>query len=503
MKEDIIDDFSLPKYVKGKSFAEASKAIDKKFKDREDSFSESTKQELLSRLASAQEHIKMKEEAASGSNQMYNGGRVPVQAANALQPGQVNLSQPIQANVASGADIAAVGEGTPDAGMGAMSAGSVIGDAQTLMGFAQDAFGDTGIETDGTVGRQEQVKGAGWDAAGSGLKGAAAGVKYGGPVGAAIGAAIGVGSSLIGSSKKRKAILEGNKNAGLIENNAFTNDFDKGGKTNKIKRDNPLINYDLIDNDFRDLGIGDDASLHGVNGLNANQDFIDTKQKSTLGQKAATVGKDVAEWGKENYDSVLNAVPIGINALQLAKAERATPFSYDRLDGRYRSNQVDERSLENRVQNEATNTTRALANATNGSAGALRTNLIGSQLAKTNALSDAYLKAEKMNQDDDRFGQQFNNRIDMVNQRTSMLETNERRADEGAYESNKSMMASALAENIGDFGKQQMHKKMAIEATDYGWDGTYYVNKKDGTRITAEQYNKIFGTGKKEDNKNG
>lgn len=58
MKNDIIKQFNLPKYVKGKSFAEASKAIEKKFEDRNDKYAIETKEELLGRLAEAQESVK-------------------------------------------------------------------------------------------------------------------------------------------------------------------------------------------------------------------------------------------------------------------------------------------------------------------------------------------------------------------------------------------------------------------------------------------------------------
>ena len=43
----LIKQFNLPNYIKGKSFAEASKLIDKKFKDRKDSVSLKTKDFLL------------------------------------------------------------------------------------------------------------------------------------------------------------------------------------------------------------------------------------------------------------------------------------------------------------------------------------------------------------------------------------------------------------------------------------------------------------------------
>lgn len=65
---DLIEDFKLPKYIKGMTFAEASKAIDDKFKDRKDTYANQTKEELLERLAEAQEYVKMQLEAEEIAN---------------------------------------------------------------------------------------------------------------------------------------------------------------------------------------------------------------------------------------------------------------------------------------------------------------------------------------------------------------------------------------------------------------------------------------------------
>ena len=46
MEKDTISEFNLPNYIKGKSYSDASKAINNKFKDRNDSPSLKTKEEL-------------------------------------------------------------------------------------------------------------------------------------------------------------------------------------------------------------------------------------------------------------------------------------------------------------------------------------------------------------------------------------------------------------------------------------------------------------------------
>lgn len=73
MKQSLLKDFNLPKYLKGKSYADAADAISKKFEGRNDKVSLETKEELLGRLASAQEHTKQLE-GISQSNEFMPGG---------------------------------------------------------------------------------------------------------------------------------------------------------------------------------------------------------------------------------------------------------------------------------------------------------------------------------------------------------------------------------------------------------------------------------------------
>jgi hypothetical protein len=68
--EDLAKQFNLPGYIKGKTFANASKAIDQKFNGRSDIHSNATKKELLDRLSGAQEHLKQQEEQMNQSMQV-------------------------------------------------------------------------------------------------------------------------------------------------------------------------------------------------------------------------------------------------------------------------------------------------------------------------------------------------------------------------------------------------------------------------------------------------
>lgn len=74
MKDDLTKKFKLPNYVKGKSFAEASKLIQDRFKDREDKISKDTMNTLLQRLRDAQEYIK--QDVAEPTNDNFLGGMI-------------------------------------------------------------------------------------------------------------------------------------------------------------------------------------------------------------------------------------------------------------------------------------------------------------------------------------------------------------------------------------------------------------------------------------------
>ena len=74
--EDLAKQFNLPGYIKGKTFANASKAIDQKFNGRNDIHSNATKKELLDRLSGAQEHLKQQEEQVNQSL-LANSQQIP------------------------------------------------------------------------------------------------------------------------------------------------------------------------------------------------------------------------------------------------------------------------------------------------------------------------------------------------------------------------------------------------------------------------------------------
>ena len=88
----LIKKFNLPPYVGNKSFADASKAITKRFEGRNDKVSLETKQALLNRLKDAQEFIKMKSEV-SQSPQEAQGSPIEDYAEGGLMNIFKNMQQ--------------------------------------------------------------------------------------------------------------------------------------------------------------------------------------------------------------------------------------------------------------------------------------------------------------------------------------------------------------------------------------------------------------------------
>ncbi len=725
MKSELIKEFNLPTYIKGKSFAEASKAIDKKFSERNDSAAMETKQELMGRLAKAQEYVKMQESLKANAgqvpdmmngqvpegfedfapqNQMFNGGRLPVETVSTLQPNGVQMANPTDGIVAGDTSgLTAPGVEAPASGPGAAG---VAGMATAALDFGTQMFGDTGVDSSGLAGRQEKGNVA-MGALGSAAKGAQAGMALG-PWGAAAGAVIGGAAGIIGGSKANKEIREGNMNASRIENNKYSNDFAWGGymtdptdPRKKVKAvDTTDINKGIINDsiypitpvggveniinkgietpkpdgshqaaflesvkyagrkkatpgdvnpnagiqpggafDYQfdnarsapstrlttptgmsnataasDLSIGPSgnrgerlgvpagmsdleasadlsltpsgnrpsaevekqkAYLASVEGIGtppydyyndpdqkmkgqaqteemkaylASKEGIDSKEEtsidgtvaeedatpeqrkaikalelkykpsgvklgSTLEESAKAVTDQLSKRAdqkkardarmqeiisehdankpenKFNASRLAEFAPAAMSAYQLAKLKKPERESLDRIDSRYKTDYVDERALENRVQNEHNNVSRALAGASNGSMGALRANLLGANKNKVQAMNDAYLKADDINRQEDKSAQQFNSRNDMVNLQQSNREKENAARDKGAYESNKSMLQANLAENIGGIGREATDRKSIAKMFGYNVDGDYVVGK-DGKRKSWKEFEK-------------
>ncbi len=217
---DIIKQFKLPNYIKGKSFAEASKLINNKFKDRNDVISTNTKNTLLKRLSEAQEYVKSQnniqnsneiEDIATPQQKMFDGGE---------------LSQ----------DLSMLGTN------GALGQHTGINQAITALDLGNVAFGKTGIDTSGSTDINPDSIKPGMIGVTNALKGAQAGAMFG-PVGAGVGAAVGLGAGLIGGNRAKKDAEKAEENfrkSKYFNNYMNTQNFDGvninayGGNTDPI-----------------------------------------------------------------------------------------------------------------------------------------------------------------------------------------------------------------------------------------------------------------------------
>lgn len=183
--KDLYKQFNLPSYIKNKSFADASKLIENKFKDRNDKTSLNTKGELMQRLADAQEYLKMQQ------------------------------------------GLAANAESVPDMNEGQVPEGM----EQFFLGGAFNNYDDVeGLESLETT-----------SSGTSALNGLSSGAQTGsmfGPWGTLIGAGVGAIGGLVGGDKKNAAINKAKSEAGKVETfnsmNKYNSDFAYGGNLDDI-----------------------------------------------------------------------------------------------------------------------------------------------------------------------------------------------------------------------------------------------------------------------------
>ena len=218
--EDIISKFNLPSYIKGKSFAEASKIINKRSGDRTDVESVETKRELLDRLKQAQEFVKSQEEPQQGPghqmpdgsmmpgeshgeeapqstyaygggvdqlklNQMFGGGAVPP-----VDPAATGMSAGTANGIAAGAGLASSLLGGPEEGEESVIAGDAKQNAQIDQAKAAvgAAFGPIGGAVVAASALGEKV-----------------GEKIGGDAGAAVASVFAPEKALIGTLQNKDA----------------------------------------------------------------------------------------------------------------------------------------------------------------------------------------------------------------------------------------------------------------------------------------------------------
>lgn len=248
------------------------------------------------------------------------------------------------------------------------------------------------------------------------------------------------------------------------------NEYAKGGKT-KPKTREKILPVDVYTAGLKDMQnplLSSTADIYGYPG--------EVKDISTLNKiknGALDAGSKVYDFALNNTDALRYAPAIS-NALQLANLKEPEQETTATLNNRYNKQLVDENALLNLTREETNANREAILGATAGSDSAARANLLGTQLNSTKAISDAYLKASEMNSQEARQEQSFNLNVDQINLGQDNLAKDIRARNKGNYETQKSMLQSAVATDLGSIGQEELYKKFPeLLGMDYDWKGEY------------------------------
>lgn len=480
MESNIIKQFNLPSYIKGKTFADASKTIDRKFKDRSDKYSEQTKQELLSRLAEAQEYIKQREDAIAA-----NSTQVPDMMGGEIPQGMEQFN-----------DGGLIEEPEVEGGIEAMD---IAGATSSLVSAGQDIFGNTGIDTagnqryDDASTKKAQVSGTIEGAVGLGTS-----IATGDVMGMIKGGA-GMLGSFFGGKKKLKDMQDANRNHTVAQTANYRSDFGMGGIINKYDNGGPLDQTLINDYNPRDIA----AELYkeyNIKDIDFKKTFggVSKKGQSKLNNAAfeSSLGNPIdnlaiaksektdlglgikrgADWLKENYGNIASYAPIVGNIAELSKLDKPTTEKGSRLDNKYNKKLFDNEALINKVNQNDVNS--ALKEASGGDLGALRSNILASNANKTKAISNAMMQADQVNRSENQYQFQTDMQKDQTNANLNERYLDRKARDKGAYETAKSKLKQSIYEDIGKVGQDIVNKDLVKDMFGYTWDGEYFVDPK-------------------------
>jgi len=239
--------------------------------------------------------------------------------------------------------------------------------------------------------------------------------------------------------------------------------------------------YKINKNAFRqsipeNLNLKLDSPIEGFNKYTGVENTVDApKDKKTFAGKTLS-------YINENAGNIARYAPIAANLLQLKNLKKPQGEVLDRLGNRYRPEYVDEAALQN-IANQTMNNSISAIGQSGASQGQLRSSIIGSQLERTKAISDAYAQAAAQNRATNDRAQTFNLGVDQVNLQQSNTEKDNNARDQAAYRNAKREYITGIGEGIGGIGDEQAYKKIAKNTTGYTWDGTY-VKTPDGNIVT-------------------
>jgi len=217
--------------------------------------------------------------------------------------------------------------------------------------------------------------------------------------------------------------------------------------------------------------------------------------KPGMFSKEGTLGR-AGEFIKENYGEMLNAAPALYNAYKAMNPETSDAVAYSRLGDTYKKSYIDRAALENINREETNNTINALTNAAGGSNAGLMSGYAAANLGRIKGRSDAYLKADAYDAEQNAFKQEFDSGMNIRNQTIDTAEKIAQAQNDAAARNMNREYAAAAMEGIGKFGKQQFDKKQIARTLGYDYKGGYIVDKA-GNRVSPEDLAKAQANAKK------
>lgn len=499
---DIIKKFNLPTFVKGKSFSEASALIAKRFEGRNSPEDIATLNELQGRLQQAQEFVKAEQEkrtrpqqVATVSSQETGAEPLGSEPASNQYEGGGGIFASLKGMLGGGG-----GEGAEGAGGEGPGVGGYMQAAGGAMELANMAFGDKGIDTSGATAAPD-VPSKGASTAMGAMKGAQAGKAFG-PWGTAIGGVLGGAAGFIGGGKAQEEAQEADVNYDLNLHNKASNSYKSGGQllANMYEHggphntDNPYADTEALiaemrgasnKSRFAQMGL-DDASLDAIeregelNDLNEFSSTLPDPNINPLGNDSdVTLDPAPENETKFNPTELLRYAPAAMNLAQLANLKKPDKVGLDRLGNKYEEQLVDEKGLQNVVQEGVLNTRDALIESSGGSGSTARANLLASQLQGQKAQSQAYQQAGAENRQEKRKAQEFDLGVDQTNLGQSNQEKNINLQLEAGYQTNKSKLMSQLGDDLGGIGQEELFKRYPeLMGLSYGSKGQHLASEK-------------------------
>lgn len=484
LDENIPKEMNLPNYIKNKSFAEASKLINNKFKDRNDKPSLETKKVLLDRLATAQETLKAQKEAELNKiNEAF----------------KINSQQPVEGDVPQGMEQFAP--------QNQMFLGGLFGQNETanLTGGNQGIAGTAGPGAAGgamSLYGLSQGVGASPNKNATALNGIMQGAMTGsafGPMGTAVGAIAGLGAGILGGNKAQREQARIAKNNAIVYNKGVSEDYAYGGNIKKYSGggelegtlDNKTLTNDLANQYLNSVDFSKsmfkpitvpqvNSSLNrtpltpitaqplGLVNLSKNNNIVSSQIPVGRKQKENSDNKDYSQLS----NNLLRMSPVLSNMFQLKGMKAPKAVNYAPLRNTLQYDPIDEARQEKIINQEANKQLAAITQA-GGSQGAFRNAITSIGLNSTLARNAAAMSAEQQNREQRLKIQDNQQRVNEYNTNYLNKAIDERRMDLGNFDTQKSKFIGQIGSDLGEIGKEQTFKKQAEKLTGYSWMGDY------------------------------